>query len=308
VAAQPAATPTAMAPEAGPVSVVASLDRREATIGDPVRYTMRITAPAGVRVVVPVYSGAIGELTITDFGDAPPREENGRTVITRWYTLTGFTPGEHVLPAPQVTYFVGEEEKQATGNESTLTIASLLEREPNASDIRDIKPVEEPPFDWRPVGYGAATLAVLLLLGGGFYYVLNRPKRAYVAPPPPPHEVALAALSKLRTRRYIEEGRFESFYIELSAITRRYLEDRFHVRAPEMTTEEFLAAAGRDQRLSTQQRRLLGDFLSQADLVKFARHHPTLQDTEAAFEAARRFVEETRPNLGGKEEKARAAA
>lgn len=308
VATRVAAEPTATPAEAGLLSVVASVDRAEATIGDPIRYTVQITAPVGARVVVPVYSGTIGELTITDFGDAPPREENGRTTITRWYTLTGFTPGEHSLPAPKVAYFLSEEELQADGNEVKLTIVSLLEREPSANDIRDIKPVEEPPFDWQPIGYGAAALAGLLLLGGAFYYLLNRPKRAYVVPPPPPHEVALAALSKLRGRRYIEEGRFETFYIELSAIARRYLEDRFHLRAPEMTTEEFLATAGRDQRLSIPQRRLLGDFLSQADLVKFARHHPTLQDTEAAFDAAQRFVEETRPGPTGAQEAGRAAA
>ena len=62
-----------------------------------------------------------------------------------------------------------------------------------------------------------------------------------------------------------------------------------------MTTEEFLATATADRRLAAALRRLLGDFLSQADLVKFARHLPTLNDTEAAYDAARRFVEETRP-------------
>src|SRR5207253_620970 len=86
-----------------------------------------------------------------------------------------------------------------------------------------------------------------------------------------------------------EEGKFEEYYVQLSAIVRRYLEDGFHVRAPEMTTEEFLAAATSDGRLIATHRRLLGEFLSQADLVKFARHLPTLKDSEAAYDAARRW-------------------
>src|SRR5207302_880534 len=157
------------------------------------------------------------------------------------------------------------------------------------------KPPEEVPFDWRPYGIAAAAVVAVGLLGAAFFYFMNRPRRQRALPPRPAHEVALAALNRLRTRRLIEEGQFEAYYVELSAIVRHYLEDGFHLRAPEMTTEEFLSAVARDGRLIAPHRRLLAEFLSQADLVKFARHLPTLKDSEAAYEAARRFVEDTRP-------------
>ena len=60
-----------------------------------------------------------------------------------------------------------------------------------------------------------------------------------------------------------------------------------------MTTEEFLLATARDGRLVAAHRRLLGEFLVESDLVKFARHLPTIADTERAWAAARRFVDET---------------
>jgi hypothetical protein len=62
-----------------------------------------------------------------------------------------------------------------------------------------------------------------------------------------------------------------------------------------MTTEEFLSAAARDSQLSAVQQDRLAEFLSQADLVKFARHRPGLDESETAYRAARRFIEETRP-------------
>ena len=74
---------------------------------------------------------------------------------------------------------------------------------------------------------------------------------------------------------------------------RRYLEDRFVVRAPEMTTEEFLEATARSAVLQPGQRQLLGDFLAESDLVKFARHVPTLADSDRVLGAAERFVDET---------------
>jgi hypothetical protein len=289
-AAQP--SPTANAP----VSLHASVDHTEITIGDKIRYTVEVSAAADAEVLIPVLSGQLGDFTVSDFGDVPTRKDNGRVVVTRWYTITSFTTGDHSVPAPRVQFRrPGEALQTVEGNEVQVAVTSLLARDQGAADIRDIKPPEEVPFDWRPYGVAAAAVVFVGLLGAAFFYLLNRPRRQRLTPPRPAHEIALAALNRLRTQHLIEAGKFEDYYIELSAIIRRYLEDRFHLRAPEMTTEEFLGTAPTDARLTATQRRLLGDFLTQADLVKFARHLPSLTDSEAAYEAARRFVEETQP-------------
>ena len=281
---------------AAPVSVQASTDRSQFTIGDPIRYTVQVTAAADSEVIIPVLTGNLGDFTITDFGELPTRKHDGRVIVSRWYTLTIFTSGDHLVPAPKVQYrTAGEELREIEGNEVLVGVTSLLAQEKDPSDIRDIKPPEELPFDWRPYGIAAAVLAAIGLLSASLFYLLNRPRRQRIIAPQPPHEVALAALIQLRVRRLIEEGRFEEYYVQLSAIVRRYVEERFRLRAPEMTTEEFLLAMSSDGRLAPPHRRLLGDFLSQADLVKFARHLPTLEDSENAYVAARRFIEETQP-------------
>jgi hypothetical protein len=291
-----AADPTPRA--AGPVTVHASVDRDQITIGDPIRYTVEVSMFPDTEVVIPVLSGQLGDFTISDFGERPPRKENGRVISARWYTLTTFTTGDHLIPAPQVQYRPpGEELRTVEGNEVLVGVSSVLAQAPNASDIRDIKPPEEVPFDWRPYGIAAGAVLAVGLLGAAFFYLLNRPRRQRVVPPQPAHEIALAALQRLHRQRLIEEGQFEEYYVRLSAIVRRYLEEGFHLRAPEMTTEEFLSAAATDGRLLAAHRRLLAEFLSQADLVKFARHLPTLRDSEGAYEAAQRFVEDTRPRV-----------
>ena len=298
----PTANPPVTVTANAPVTVHAGVDRNRITIADAIRYTVEVSVLPDTEVRIPVLSGQLGDFTISDFGELPTHRENGRVVTARWYTLASFTPGDHVIPAPKVQYRLqGEEWRDVEGNAVPVAVASLLAQDKNATDIRDIKPPEEPPFDWRPYGIAAGTVLVVAGLGAAFFCVLNRPRRQRVVPPRPAHEVALAALNRLRTRRLIEDGQFEAYYVELSAIVRRYLEDGFHVRAPEMTTEEFLAAAARDGRLMAVHRRLLAEFLSQADLVKFARHLPALKDTEAAYDAARRFIEDTRPALAGAE-------
>lgn len=303
-----AADPTA--PVTTSVTVRASVDHGQITIGDPIRYTVEVSAAADTEVLIPVLSGSLGDFAIGDFGELPSRKEDGRIVVARWYTLTIFATGDHLVPAPKVQYRVaGEEMREAEGNEVLIGVTSVLGPEKAAADIRDIKPPEEVPVDWRPYAIAAAVVVAIGLLGAGLYHLLNRPRRQRRVPVAPPHETALAALNTLRALHLVEHGKIEEYYVRLSAIVRRYLEDRFSVRAPEMTTEEFLVAVAGDGRLASPHRRLLGDFLSQADLVKFARHLPTVQDTDNAHAAARRFIEDTRPAVAGHSaEGARAAA
>jgi hypothetical protein len=122
----------------------------------------------------------------------------------------------------------------------------------------------------------------------------RRRERGAAAPPAPPaSETARRALQALEARGLVQAGEIKEYYAELSGIVRRYLEARFGVHAPEMTTEEFLLATARGGALDTRHRALLSGFLRESDLVKFARHRPTMDDARRALEAARRFVDET---------------
>jgi hypothetical protein len=155
----------------------------------------------------------------------------------------------------------------------------------------------DPPIDWRPYYLVAGALAALAFAAFVLHRVLRRRGRVSAGPPPrPAHEVAHEELERLRARGLPEQGAFKEYYSGLTAIVRSYLEQRFRLRAPEMTTEEFLLVTARGAAaLQTGHRVLLGDFLGESDLVKFARHHPTLADAERAYGAAARFVDETAP-------------
>ena len=283
----------------GPVHLRVSVDRDEISIGDHLRYTLTISAETGVDVSVPLFHERIGEFDIIDFGREPDQPQADRTILTQWYTLTIFTTGYHMLPAPRLSYTRPDGSRhEATGEALRVHVASLLTQEGQPTDIRDVKPPEDVPFNWWPVLVGGAVLVGLIGIGMALSYFLNRFRRAAALPPRPAHEVALEALSHLRAKRLPQAGQFEAYYVALSAIVRTYLEDGLQVRAPEMTTEEFLMAVTHDtysSRLPSAHQRLLGTFLAQADLVKFARHRPSLDESDAAYEAAKRFVEETRP-------------
>jgi hypothetical protein len=67
------------------------------------------------------------------------------------------------------------------------------------------------------------------------------------------------------------------------------------LRAPEETTEEFLADLRRSDALIPVHRNLLAAFLNACDLVKFAAHQPAMADIQTAFDHVKRFILETVP-------------
>ena len=291
-----------------PVTIRAASSPEQPTIGSHIRYSVDVVYPQGLEVVVAQPAERIGDLEIVDFGASPPKAlPDGNMSLERWWTLVAWRTGAHALRSPDVSYRTpGGELTPARPAEITIQVASLLDQTKDAADIRDIKPPEPIPIDWRPYYAGAAVLAAGIALFALVRWLARRRRRAAVLPPPiPPHVLALGALEALRARHLVEKGAFKEYYSTLTDIVRSYLEGRFRVRAPEMTTEEFLVATSRDGRLVASHRRLLGEFMSESDLVKFARHRPSPDDSERAYDAARRFVDETMERAEAAEHAAR---
>ena len=152
------------------------------------------------------------------------------------------------------------------------------------NDIHDIKGFVPVPYSW----WWLAWVGLLLVLVLAFVRWRKRRKPATVTTPviqPSPFELALAALQRLRQ----DSPPVEQFYTRLSDIVRRYIEGQFGLRAPERTTEEFLAEAT----LPAQHMTLLSSFLQESDLVKFARLRPGKDDMDRVFSAAEKFVRES---------------
>ncbi len=293
------------APPAAVVSTRVAPERP--TVGERFRYEQVVDAPRGTVVDPPPRPERLGDFDVIDAGVEPPVEHGDRVTATRWWQLVGWRTGEHAVAGPAVRVREpGAAPRDLAVDPAPVVVASVLGVADETSDIRDIKGPEPVPPALAPWLLGAAALAALAL--GAFVLRRRRARGVPVAPPAlrPAHEVATEALRALAARRLPEQGAFKEFYAALSDVVRRYLEDRFRVRAPEMTTEEFLAATARGGALDAAHRELLGGFLAESDLVKFARHVPALADATRAFDAAGRFVDETASRPQAPAEEARA--
>ena len=107
-------------------------------------------------------------------------------------------------------------------------------------------------------------------------------------------EIARMELDELLTGPLPDKENIDAYFVRLSGIVRTYIEARFGVRSPELTTERFLEAASDSPELSESHQLLLRDLLLQCDLVKFAQVVPAQSTIQEIIALAGRFIDETR--------------
>lgn len=270
------------------------LSTNQVTVGDVFLARLAAAHPAGTRMQAddPGHERAI-LLRQRSWTEDPLPDGRIWTEIT--YALTSLQVGTHALSTGTVT-FAGEDNalQILPFPEASIRVDSVLaEGQAEPEDVKDLLAWGGRLPRWIPALLVVAVLAVLVALVAAL--LIKKPQRPSRPPPPvDPHAVARRALQHLLAREYIEHGLPEPYYVELSAIVRRFLELKFTLRAPEQTTEEFIRDTAASDRLTPEQQERVVTFLEQSDLVKFARLLPMPDDMRAAYTAAEQLVEETR--------------
>lgn len=165
------------------------------------------------------------------------------------------------------------------------------------NDIRDVKPPVNLPDLWWLLW-----LLLGLVIVAAVVYFFSRYKRSPKtpvvpqAPQLPAWEKAYQQLEALRRENLLDQGLFKEFFTRVSDIARHYMEDRFNIHAPHMTTDEFLYYLGITGHLNDTQKAALKDFLNSCDMVKFARYDPTIKEAMINFDCARKLIDETKPD------------
>mgnify|MGYP001601721920 CR=1 FL=1 len=160
-----------------------------------------------------------------------------------------------------------------------------------ATDIRDIAPPIEIPSGYEWLWWVGGIIIMLAALFAAWCYWQKRKTAKPLVIEIPAHE---------RARRKLEAAlnlfdQPKPFCTIVSDAVRLYLEERFGLRAPERTTDEFLGDLSRSAELSKVQKESLEQFLSACDMVKFARYEPQRPELEALYNSALRLIEETAP-------------
>jgi len=104
--------------------------------------------------------------------------------------------------------------------------------------------------------------------------------------------LALSMLKSLKSKKLWQKGQVKDYYSELSMILREYIDNQWDVNAKEMVTPDIMEAID-NLDIDDEQIRTLSDLLRSADLVKFAKEQPLIEENEASYKRACDFVRVT---------------
>lgn len=272
------------------VTASATPDRARVLLSESIRVTLAFEGPAPLRVELP-------ERLLSVETDRDWRiRSTGPAAVTplpagkeRWsqvYRLDPFVPGESLLVAFAPVKVNGREVTPAAFSVAVSSAVAEVKAEA-ARPVTGIEELPSPPIDdtvsaapWLWAAGALLVLAVALLV-----WRLRRPP-----PPVPPHEWALAAFGRLDRDRLSGAALVE----RVAAVVREFIDRRFGIPAPKLTTAELLAAAQQAD-WPAGQTAALQQLLEICDRAKFAGDVP---DDEACRElraAARDWVQAASP-------------
>ncbi|HUS31518.1 MAG TPA: hypothetical protein VMZ53_23595 [Kofleriaceae bacterium] len=289
--------------ENGPVKATVSVWPAKPTLGESIYLRLDIDAPAGISVDAPFQEAGdqrLGRFKVVGFVKDAKRGANGAQHQEQTYTLEAPASGKHRIPPLRLEMVDSRSDAKAAAQEILteeipLDVAPVpteaIGKELHAAAGKLDPDVGGTPWLW--IGLGASILAVAFagsLLTWRYFRVrrsLEEKKSAY--------EEAITKLQSLEARGAPAAEQADAWFVELSAVVRDYVEGRYGLRAPELTTEEFLYIAARWPAMSALDRTQLSSFLERCDRVKFAGYRPESQESMELLALARKFVEDTRP-------------
>ena len=303
--AEPTKDAIAKTTENGPVKATVTVWPPKPSLGDPIYLRLDVDAPAGVSIDAPFQEAGdqrMGRFQVTGFQRDTQHKPDGGLHERQTYTLDAPTSGKFRVPPLRLEMVdarpgqgseVGKAQELLT-EEVPLDVAPV-KAEAIAAELKPAtgtldENVGGPPWMWILLGGG-----LLIIVGTGSvlaWRVLGTKRR--IAEQRSAYEDAIAALTSLKKRGAPGADDADRWFVELSAIVRTYLEHRYNIRAPELTTEEFLQEAARAREVTAEHRAQLTAFLERCDRVKFAGYRPDETESLATLDAARAFVEDTR--------------
>ncbi len=291
------------------IEVKATIDSTDILIGQQTLIKLEVTQAKELKIIFPDFKQGDTlttnvEILAVSKADTSKAGKNN-IVIKQNYLITSFDSGSYVIPPFKFQLI----EQEYRTNSLMLNVNNVEIKE--GEDMKDIKPVYEPPFNWLLL----ITICLLVLLAlafigvGIYFYILkkkNKPIPLFEKPEVIllPHEIALQKLTRIKEEKIWQKGQDKLYYTQLTDILREYFTKRFNIQAMEMTSGEIIAALQTDE-----DARIILDKLRQifsvSDMVKFAKRQPTTEENEISIVNSFFVVNQTtvQPILPSEEEK-----
>lgn len=282
------------------VTVDASIDSMQILIGEQAKIKLEVSYDAKQKAQFPLFNDTIIKgVEIVDIAkpDTQYLNDNQRLLITQEYIITSFDSALYYLPPLEVTV----DNKIYKSKALALKVYSIPVDTLHPEQFFAQKTIMEPPFswdDWEGIIF-ASLFAIPLMILVIFLIIRfndNKPiiRKIKIDPKLPPHQQALKDIEHIKAEKAWQKDNPKEYYTALTDVIRTYIEGRFGFNAMEMTSSEIIDMLMNvnDQESIKDLRNLFGT----ADLVKFAKHNPLINENDANLISAIDFINETTVN------------
>ena len=300
--------------EAQTISTEAKVDSSQYLIGDLIHLKITTEFSKDIKLLQPNVKDSLKGVEVLEIDEPTLYEENGKKITEFNFTLSKYDSGTVTIPSINLFYLIGKD----TSNSKLLKLSeNELLKNPKVRVIKtnpvnfrvnlvqvdlqkDIKDVKDPlkiPYDWKALLLWI--LIAFVVIGAIIYFYLKYKKKKSGLVEErktiklPPHITALKELRKLREEELWQQGLVKEYHTRITEIIRNYFAERFNLPALEMTTTETLRTLKKNKEtesiLTTTQ-----NFLTNADLVKFAKFVPLKSVNEEMMEQAEEIVNKTK--------------
>ncbi|MEG1562890.1 MAG: hypothetical protein RR365_04065 [Bacteroides sp.] len=280
------------------VTVEAKIDSLQILIGEQAKIQLQVAMNAKQRAVFPVFTDTLVrgvEIVEMAKPDTQYLNNRQRLLVTQEYTVTSFDSALYYLPPMTIEV----DNKPYRTKALALKVYSVPVDTLKPDQFYGQKAVMIAPFVWEDwYGLIACSFLVLPLLGLLIYFIIrirdNKPiiRKIKVEPKLPPYQLALKEFERIKNEKAWQKGRSKDYYTELTDTIRTYIKDRFGFNALEMTSTEII-----EKLMEINDKKALSDLrdlLQTADLVKFAKHDPQMNENDANLINAIEFINETK--------------
>lgn len=301
--------------QAQKASAHASVQPSEILIGEQALINLQVIAPKDMEILFPVYQDSIvNGLEVLSMGNSDTTiVDNVRTINVK-YLVTSFDSTLYYIPSMPIsdgvdTIYSNSFGLKVTAPELKDSTLAYLERmkagetdsiDFNELQLNDIKPIQKAPFSWKDLlsllWIPLIILVLLAIIGAIIYLIIKKNKKGYFFTPPPllpAHVRAMKSLDKIKEEKIWQQERYKEFYTQLTDVLRRYINERFGINSLEMTSREILSII-RTKAEEDSVYNNLKQVLTVADLVKFAKYKPFIDENDLSLMNSYFFVNQTK--------------
>lgn len=146
-------------------------------------------------------------------------------------------------------------------------------------------------YKWYFLGF-----LILIALIFIIYQIIKYGKRRKVSPIVMTNQT-LKELDNLKKKKFIENGDYRSFYVELIEISRTFITKQYRIPADVLLTDDLIDVMKLNNSISSENEKIVEEIFLRSDLVKFAKTFPNQSTMEKDFNDIKAVVKRSSKDL-----------